>query len=50
MRNLYQLFSERVRDFLRTREKWGFGGYKAVSGELRSLQSRDISLLGGFST
>ena len=48
MRNLYQLFSERARDFLHTCERWRSGVYIVASGELKSLQSRDLSVLGGL--
>ena len=44
MRNLYELYSERAREFLCT---WGNrrpGTYIVVSSEPRSLRSRDLSL------
>ena len=40
----------RVREFLRTWKKRRFGTYIVMNGELRSLRSRDLSLLGGFGT
>ena len=44
MRNSYQLFSERVRDLLRTWKKRRSGTYIVVSGRSRSLKSGDLSL------
>ena len=44
MINLYQLFSEKARDLLRTCEKRWSGAYVVVSSESRSFKSRDLSL------
>jgi len=44
MRNLYQLFSERARDFLCTWGKRRFDAHIVVSGKSRSFRSGDLSL------
>ena len=44
MRSLYELYSEKVREFLRTGGKWGSGAYIAAGGEPRSIESGDLPL------
>ena len=39
-----------LKDFLCTCERWRSGTYIVMNGESKSLQSRDLSLLGGLGT